>query len=250
MFAKNLLVNAVSGALRSSNLDYKMERKILVSVTTTRGSDWRAKLKEIKKLGLEEVALFPTCLKPEERKEFYRLVEKSGVKSAPLVHIRQDMLLKELDYLIEKYHSKVFCTHMQIEYPLIYDYSNYKKMIYIEGVYHPLDEQELKDFAGICLDLTHLENYRLLYKDIFEHDVKILEKYPIGANHISVIKPFFHIDEDGYKRYDKHHLGDFSELDYLKKYPKNYFSQYIAVELENSLSEQLKIKDYIAKLIK
>jgi len=225
------------------------EKKIFASITTTRGSDWRARIKEINELGLKEIALFPTCLSPEERKEMYQLLEKSTIESVPLLHLRNDMPLEELDYFVKNYKTQVLCTHTQSEHPLIYDCSKYKNIISLENVYHTFDEKELKNFGGICLDLSHLENDGILHKERFEDTIKILKKYPILCNHISAIKKFTFIDKTGEIRYDFHYLKDLSELDYLKKYPLNYFSPFIAIELENSIKEQLKVKDYLMKLL-
>ena len=55
-------------------------KKILLGLTTTPGSDWRKKVSEIDKLGLKELALFPTCLNEQERKELYGLLEKTKLK--------------------------------------------------------------------------------------------------------------------------------------------------------------------------
>ena len=223
--------------------------KFLPAITTTKNSDWKEKIKEIKNLHLKEAAIFPTCLNEKERKELYQLIEKSGLEKIPFVHLRNDMKINELDYLIKNWKTEVFNIHMQVEYPLAYDYSKYKDIIYIENVYHSLDEKELKKFAGICLDFSHLENDRFLKKEKFKHDSKMLDIYQIGCNHISAIKKTTYIDEFGYVRYAFHYLNDFSELDYLKKYPLKYFSSFCAIELENSISEQLKAIEYIKNLL-
>lgn len=230
-------------------VDFK-EKKLLPTITTTSGSDWRVKIKEIQELGIKEIALFFTCLNKNERKELFQLLKKTSVESIPLVHIRNDMTLQELDFLVKNYDTQVFNTHSQFEFPIIYNYLKYKKNIFIENVYHPLDEKEIKNFGGICLDFSHLENDRILNKKKFEHDLKIIEKFPIGANHISVMKKFTHIDEADEVRYDDHYLEDYSELDYLKKYPAKYFSPFIAIELRDSIKEQLLAKDYIINLLK
>jgi len=227
-----------------------MLNKILPSIATTKGSDWEEKIKEINKLGLKEIALLPTFLGKKERRKLYRLLEESSVASIPLVHIRNDIDANELDYLIERYKTQVFNTHMQIEFPFNKEWSKYSKKIMIENVFHPFDEDELKRRGGICLDISHLENDRLLHKEIFEHNIKILEKYPIVCNHISAVnEEITHIDEKGGLRYDRHQLWDISELDYLKNYPKNYFSSIIAIELENNIEDQLRAKDYILNLL-
>ena len=225
------------------------EIKILPSITTTNGADWETRVKEINELELEEIALFPTCLKEKERKNLYKLIEKSTIKSIPILHLRNDMELMELDYFIENYRTKIFCTHTKAEHPKIYDHSKYKEIICIENVYNFFDEEELKNIGGICLDLSHLENDRILHKDRFEQTTEVAQRYPILANHISAVKKSKFIDEEGELRYDNHYLEDLSELEYLKKYFKNYFSSFVVIELINNIKDQLKVKDYIINLL-
>ncbi|HUV80934.1 MAG TPA: hypothetical protein VMW21_00205 [Patescibacteria group bacterium] len=227
-------------------------RKILVSITTTRHSDWPAKIKEINKFGLKEVALFPTCLDKKERKELYEMLEKSVIKSIPLVHLRDDMVLKELDFLVERFKTQAFNIHPRAEYPYKEsDYGKYRKMIFIENVYLPLDEEEIKRMGGVCLDFTHLENDRIVQPGKFEHNLRIIEKYPIGCNHLSCFEKKSHQDQLGYLRYDRHSLRKLNQMDYLKKYPKKYFSPFVAIELSNTIEKQLEIRDYLMnKIIK
>ena len=224
-------------------------RKILVSITTTYNSDWRAKIKEINKFGLKEVALFPTCLNKKERRELYKILEKSVVKTIPLVHLRSDMMSEELDYLIKKFNVRAFNIHPYAEYPYNCDYRKYKKMIFIENIYRPLDEKEIKKFGGLCLDFTHLENDKILVPEKFKHNVKIIEKYPIGCNHISCMGKTSHFFQPGHPRLDRHFLRKLSQLDYLKKYPKKYFSPIVAIELANTIKKQLAIRDYLINKI-
>jgi hypothetical protein len=40
-------------------------------------------------------------------------------------------------------------------------------------------------------------------------------------------------------------MDSLSELDYLKNYPVNYFSDFCAMELDNKISEQLEAIEYI-----
>jgi hypothetical protein len=224
-------------------------RKILVSITTTQGSDWQGKIKEIEKLGLKETALFPTCFKKEEREKLYALLREAGIRNIPFVHIRNDMAPQELDYLIDEFKVKAFNLHSNSEYPFIHDYSRHRKMIYIENVYSPLEEREIKEFGGVCLDVSHLENDRIHEPDKFRHNLEVFEKYPIGCNHLSCFQKTLRRDEDGYLRLDSHSLKKLSEMDYLKNYPKKYFSDIIAIELENTIKEQLKVRDYLIEEI-
>jgi hypothetical protein len=231
--------------------------KILPSITTTgfspSCSNWREKIIKAKELGLKEFCFFPTCLDKKGRKEAYSLLEKTGIKNIPFVHLRTDMDFKEIEYFINNFNTKAFNIHSESEYPFVYDYSKskYKDIIFIENIYNPLNGKEIEKFGGICLDFTHLENDRLSDKKKFDCNVKIIEKYPIGCNHASAIKKSTRIDADtGQARYDRHFLENLSELDYLKKYPISYFSDFVALELENGPEEQLKMIDYINNLLK
>lgn len=228
------------------------EIKILPTITTT--ANWKNKIKEINKLGIEEAAVFPTCLDAEKRKNLYYLLEKSGIKNIPFVHLRNDMKIEELDYFVKNFNTHVFCIHTTREFPIVYDYSRYKKMIYIENVYYPLNEKEISSFGGVCVDFSHLENDRLFCKEKFKRNKKIIEKFTIGCNHISAVKNESYTYKghgcyNSHKRCDYHQLEKLSELDYLKNYPLKYFSSCIAIELENSLEEQLKAGKYIRKII-
>ena len=224
-------------------------RKILPSITTTWNSDWQAKIREINKFGLKEAALFLTGLKKGERKKLYKLLENSTLKIIPLVHIRKDMPAEELDYLIKKFQVKMFNTHSHSDIPFCYSYSKHRKMIFIENTYHSLNEKEIKKFGGICLDVAHLENDRLREPEKFEHNLKVIEKYPIGCNHISCFQKTLHRDEMGFFRHSTHFMRKFSQLDYLKNYPRKYFSSIIAIELENTIEKQLEARNYLIKKI-
>lgn len=224
-------------------------RKILPSITTTRNSDWQAKMKEINHLRLKEAALFPTCLDSKERKELYKLLEKSTIKTIPLVHIKNDMLPEELDYLIKRFKVRAFNIHSHSEYPFRYRHTKHRRMIFIENVYSYLSEKEIKSLGGICLDISHLENDRIGEPERFKHNLKIIEKCPIGCNHISCMQKKSYRDEAGQLRYAAHFLKRLTQLDYLKRYPKRYFSDIIALELENTIKKQLEARDYLIKKI-
>ncbi len=227
----------------------KLKRKqLLPAITTTQGSNWREKIKEIDQLGLKKIAIFTTCLNKEERQEFFDLLEKTKLKEIPFVHLRSDQEPEELDYLIKRWKTKVFNMHSPREFPFKRDYKKYYQMLYIENTYASLDENEVKDFAGVCLDVSHLENDKLLHQERYKQNMAVLEKFPVGCNHISDIKPTLQLDLDGGPIYSIHSFKELSEFDYLKDYPQKYFSNYIAIELENSLKDQLKVIDYIINL--
>ena len=187
-------------------------RKVLFGLTTTRGSNWREKVEEIKRNGIEEVALFLTGLKKREREELYKLLEKTSIKSIPHVHLRTDMNLSELDYLNDKYKVAAFNLHPQTVYPIIYDYSKYFNKIYMENISKDIPTKgEMEKFAGICVDFAHWEANRK--KNIYREFKNMVSSCKIGCCHISAIRNFL-----GLFTYDDHRMKKINELSYIEKY--------------------------------
>ena len=227
-------------------------KKILLGLTTI--TNWRGKIEEIFRYGIEEVSLFPTFLKTKEREELYKILEKSPLQNIPHVHLRGDMGLEELEYLIKRYHAKVFNIHADGgEFPYKLDYSKYAKMIYVENSDMVPALKELKKYGGVCIDFSHWENGILRNdKEYFNFEKKV-KKFKIGCCHVSAIKKELakELDVEIKRRmsYSSHLLKDYHELDYMKKY-KKFLPNFISIELENPLREQLKIKKYLEKIIK
>lgn len=226
------------------------QHKILSTLTAL---NWRSRLEEIHKLGLQEIALFPTLILLEDRKNLYKSLEKTKVEVIPFVHLRSDVELWEIEYLIDKYKTKIFNIHSPKEFQIKNkEIIKYKNIITIENTLYPFSEEEINAFGGTCLDISHLENLRLLDNYLFQHNIEIFKKYPPKCNHISAIfkKPYL-LTSNRIKKYtyDSHILTSLSELDYLKSYPKNYFSPFIAIELENTIMDQLKVINYVQNLL-
>ena len=78
----------------------------------------------------------------------------------------------------------------------------------------------------------------------------ILKKYGCGLWHVGAIKKemISNLGDRIGGFYDCHWLGDLSELNYLTRY-KRWLPGVVVIELENSISEQLKIKKYLEKLV-
>lgn len=222
--------------------------RVYPSITTTKGSDWRQMIDDCRKFGVKEVALFPTCLKAEERGEMYSLLEASGIESIPFVHLRSDMPSEEIVFLINKFGTKVFNTHCQAENPLDYDLSEFKKNIYLENASDSI-VGEIEEWAGICLDVSHLEDKRIKGSPLFEEVIEILEKYPCGCWHLNTVtKVPLEDKERGEIFYDVHYFSDLSDFDYCLAY-KKYLAPHVALELENPISEQLEAKKYVEKIL-
>lgn len=228
-----------------------MKKKILIGLTTI--TNWRGKVEEICRYKIKEAALFPTFLKTKEREKLYKRLEKSPLKNIPHVHLRGDMGLEELEYLIKRYHTKVFNVHADGgEFSYTLDYSKYAKMVYVENSDKVPSLKELKKYGGLCIDFSHWENGALKNdKKYFDFEDKI-KKFKIGCCHVSAIKKEFvkelDIEIRGRMSYSSHLLKDYHELDYMKKY-KKFLPRFISIELENPIREQIKVKKYLEKTI-
>lgn len=232
--------------------------KILTSITTVLGADWQAQLQESAALGLEEIAVFLTGLNPADRKVFYREAKKIKFKKIPFVHIRHDFTAQEIGYLAKEFKMEKVNIHFIKEHLPRYDISEFKKIIYVEN--HPghsigddelaVAEEIIKKYAGICLDVAHLESDRREDAESYQKYTALLKKYPCGCGHISAVKSdkMYDKEEDRYA-YDWHTYKELGEFDYLKRY-EEFLPPIAALELTNSITEQLTAKNYIEKLLR
>lgn len=227
---------------------------ILPSLTTTKtyadSSSWREKLKEIKDMGLKEIALFPTAIGFEERQELYELLKETQVESIPFVHLRSDMSLEEVDYLFDLYGVKAANIHCRKYKPHEHDLSSYKSKIYIENCDEPISD-EIVEWAGLCLDVSHQENKRLTGNPLFTEVDELMKKYPIGAWHLNAIRRAAEVDHTRFAgvKYDRHFYKDLGEFDYCVRFKDFLPTVAIALELENSIEEQLVAVEYVKQLL-
>ncbi len=223
-----------------------LKSKILPTITTldSPGSTWQDKIGELDELGLEEVSLFLTGLDENKRKDLYQSLERTGVKKIPHVHLRTDMRSRELKYLESLYKVEVFNTHPTKDYPLIYSWDEYFRKIFVENTRSLPDRKELCFFGGVCLDFAHWENALLNDHSNYKGLADILKDFSVGCAHLSAVKESPEKDDQGVPSYDFHTFDDLSEFDYLRKY-LDYFPKIASLELNNSLKEQLKVKEYI-----
>lgn len=216
-----------------------MPKEILLGLTTTPGSDWRRKCEEIDELGLKRIALFPTFLGVDDRKELYSLLENTGIEEIPHIHLRSDdMEAWEMKLFESRYRTRFYNIHsVAIDVP---QFQSYFHKIYVENHYELLPEDILKRCAGLCLDFSHLEDIRATNPLIYESYCGLLGKYAVGCCHVSSV-PFAQVSD--------HFMHDLHELDYLVRY-QEYLPDLISLEMENSFHEQLQAKAYIEKILK
>lgn len=234
-----------------------MARKVLVSITTTttkrerNGQSLAADVAEAKRLGLKELAFFPTCLAASERQEAYTLLGQIPDLQIPFVHARNDMSVQEFHLLQTKFGTKRFNLHSPRYHLFPQSHDSLKGVIAIENAGPELQPQDVQGFAGLCLDLSHLETDRRLQRENYEQVLSLVKTYGVKANHISASGDEAYLssyDPFGQLHYDKHWMDKLSEIDYIKNYPEECFGEFVAIELENPLAEQLKIKERIEQL--
>ena len=224
------------------------KHEVLCSITTagdvaTPPMDWRRAIPATFDLSLNRLSIFLTTIGYQERQEFYALLrerQRRGAIVIPFVHARSDMLPDEYRMLMAEFGTERFNLHPVRLMPLPSGGlpEDLCARTYIENIYGLL-ESDLQGFAGICLDVSHLELTRRLHPEQYPELCRLAETYPIGANHISAYpaeKP------DGKKSEEQHRYSSLSDFDYLDRYPLAFFGQYVAIELTNELSEQLPVK--------
>lgn len=226
---------------------------LVPSITThsKRGSTWREKAAEISTLGLRQVGLFVTGLHKAERMECYRIL--LGVKehhdfSIPFVHAVSDMDDAEYAFLRYEFGTSWFNLHPLREFPLIHSLSDEtRSFITIENscFVDPLTRDDLAGFAGLCIDISHLEDARLTNNTVYQHLLDLCAEFPVCANHISAIaRPSSRVHR-GQPQHSTHHLESPREMEYLNEAPRECVASLAALELENSLREQVSILEQV-----
>lgn len=223
--------------------------RIIPSITTHNrvGSTWREKIGEILPLKISELGLFVTGLQKAERKECYRLlcyVREQHFFTIPFVHAVSDMDDTEYEMLRTTFKTEWFNLHPLSEFPLKQPLSNVtKSRIVIENscFVEPLLETDLDGFAGLCIDLAHLEDARLAAPDCYARNVEICQRFPVHANHISGVQSFSERFHKGRPAHSVHTVTGALELEYLKNSPGEAISPLAALELENTIEEQLRL---------
>ncbi|MEI7891107.1 MAG: hypothetical protein WCI36_04005 [bacterium] len=221
----------------------KNKHEILLGLTTTPNSNWMGKVEEMKKFGIKKIALFPTFLPIEKRRQLYDALSEIDGLEIPHVHLRsQDMEAWEMELFEKKYKTIVYNIHIGSANDECLE--KYQNKIFVENHFRPFDEKYLAKFAGICFDVQHHKRSKIQAPKAFQQLELLLEKYSVGCCHISAYPQFRYIIKRLWKRLGGHYMLGVSELEYILPY-KKYLPYYISLELENSFQEQLNAKSYL-----
>jgi hypothetical protein len=226
---------------------------VVPSITTHNryGSTWREKIAELEPLGIRQVGLFVTGLQKAERKGCYRellALREHHPFSISFVHAVSDMDDAEYAFLRHEFGTRWFNLHPLREFPLIHPLSDEtRSFITIENscFVDLIQIQDLQGFAGLCIDIAHLEDTRLVNPSGYGQILELCEAFPVRANHISAsITPASEVYR-GFPKHSSHHLAAEVELNYLSQMPKEVVGEVVALELENPLAEQLRLVEIV-----
>lgn len=218
--------------------------EILVSITGQTKKDWQSKLREIEKFGITRIALFLEFYTAKQRKEIYGVLLNSPIKSIPFVHARHDMKLDEYKFLMKRYGTKYFNLHIDGFDMLDKLRGIHKKLLYEHSYHNTIkDKMKMKKIGGFCIDLSHFKSAEERWTNEFEFvfSRRKIKRYFI-ANHLNGYDPA--------NRKDVHTPKSNKDFDYLETLPEFVFGKYIALEMFNSIKEQLKYKKYIMRKLK
>jgi hypothetical protein len=216
--------------------------EILLSITGGENKDWQSKLEEINELGLDRVAVFLSRFDKKERDNFYRFLLKSSIKEIPFVHLKEDVTKEEIAFFVEHFKTRYFNIHEE-HFKLLDNWQGYWDKLYLEMNYDSriTKDVEVKRIGGFCIDLAHFK--AALARGAEEAYYIFLQKNKIKftCNHLSGYSPE--------RREDIHLITDLKEFSYLSSLPKYVFGQVIALEVDNSIKEQMGFKECLNQLL-
>lgn len=222
-----------------------MIKRILISITGKNRKDWKSKLEEIEALKIKEVCLFLEFYDKEKREEIYRALLNSKIKSIPLVHIRHDMIKEELKFLKHQYKTKYFTIHeINFEQDDLLKWKGFYKNLCLEMNFDNYVSSKVKveKIDGFCIDLAHFKVAKEMQNKDFEYvfNKRKFKKY-FDCNHLN--------GWDKKTNCDMHTISNLKDFDYLKTLPTFLFGKVIALEVFNSIKEQLEFKKYLIEIL-
>ena len=217
--------------------------RIFVGITGKRPGDLKKKIKEINKLGITKAALFLEFLGSKQKEKIYDALRHSCIKEIPLVHIRHDMAKDELVFLSERFKTRYFNIH-EGSFRILQKWKGFYSHLFLEMDTNNFVPSfvNVNKIGGFCVDLAHFKVDEEKWSKEFEYISKRedVDRYFV-CNHLS-----------GYsfkKNKDLHKVKSIKDFEYLNTLPKFLFGEVIAIEVMNSIKEQLELKKHIAKLL-
>jgi hypothetical protein len=222
-----------------------MKKTILVSITGKDENECIEKINEANQFRIKEVGLFLEFLDKGQKEKVYDELLKSKIKNIPLVHIRHDMTNDELKFFKDKFKTKYFTIHeINFQHNDILKWKGFYKNLELEMNFDNFVSKKVKveKIGGFCVDLAHFKvAMEKLTRDFdYVYVKKNLAKY-FDCNHLNGYNPKTNCD--------MHTIHNLKDFDYLKTLPEFVFGKCIALEVRNSIKEQLEFKKYLANLL-
>lgn len=220
---------------------------ILPGLTTTDRAGIPGFLAELRAGTAREIALFPTCLPPEERRELYAELERIPDLRIPHVHLRSEMGLAEIAYLSGRFGAEAFNVHSsRSSHPYVAEPGPFRDRIFVENSEVAPDEAELEGWGGLCVDFSHWKAALVEGLGGYEDFAGLARRTKVGCCHVSAVRPGIRSPWGGY---DHHRYERVEELDYLVEFKEYLPGRWASLELENPLGEQLAAAERLAALL-
>lgn len=198
---------------------------------------------EIAKFKITEVSLFLEKLPYSQRKKVYQSLLESKIKSVPLVHLRHDMSKEEIEFLVKNYQTKFLTIH-EISFNHLKQWQGYYPSLFLEMNFDNRisSKVEVEKIGGFCVDLSHFKTAEVKSSREFAYTLKRKGSTILfRCNHLNGYSPV--------ENTDLHTIVSLKDFDYLTTLPKFLFSNVIALEVDNSIADQLKFKKYLSKML-
>lgn len=221
----------------------KFNSEILLGITAKKGKGWETKIKDIKKYKITRFALFLEEIERRYRKKLYRKLLNNNF-DIPFVHIREDVDKEELEFLSKNFKTEYFNIH-ETHFHLLKEWNGFHENIYLELNYDDYIPKnvDINKIGGFCINLSHFKASEKKQSKEYKYVIKRKNyKSKFVCNHLN-----------GYSyknNSDMHQVSGVKDFDYLINLPKFVFGKIIALEMYNSISEQLKFKRYLTKLFR
>ena len=254
--ATGLFLWQLPGGLRTVRHwgDALLPMTILRGLTSTKKDRIPAFIEALRRSGTRQIALFPTCLNPEERRALYAALSGIAGLAIPHVHLRSDSFPGELDYLVARFGTEAFNIHPRgSSHPFGSLPPAHAHRIFIENVEFPpeageFDSGEGPAPGGLCPDFSHLENARLHARSDYIATMEAhFDRLHVGCCHLSAVR--IGVPNEWNGEWDHHSFVALSDFDYLARYSSRMPSSWASLELENSFEEQGEAIAYLSGLL-
>lgn len=220
-------------------------KNILVSITGKTVEECLEKIKEADSFKIKEAGLFLEFLEKDGREKVYEALSACKIKKITLVHARHDMALEEFKFLKKKYKTKYFTIHeINFQHDDILKWKGFYKNLFLEMNFDNFVSKKVvvEKIGGFCVDLAHFKvGMEMLNKDFdYVYSRKEIEKY-FACSHLNGWRPEINCDT--------HTIYKLENFDYLKTLPTFLWGKCVALEVFNSIKEQLEFKTYLTGLL-